>query len=100
MVLIRGQVDNREDVRDRTPKQIIVTRVMGDSLRRTASLVNQSRGEEDWFSLEGNIPKGSIDKDKHQECIGQRKAKKYLRESCYYCIECFVANSLTALIWK
>ena len=25
---------------------------------------------------------------------------KYLRESCYHCIECSVANSLAALMWR
>ena len=42
----------------------------------------------------------SIDKDMHHESTGQRKTMKYLRESCYHHIECFVANSLTALMKK
>ena len=47
-----------------------------------------------------NVLGDSIDKDIHHESTGQRKVMKYLRESCYHCIECSVTNSLTALMWK
>ena len=47
-----------------------------------------------------NVPGDSIDEDIHYESTGQRKAMKYLRESCYHRIECFVANSLAALMRK
>ena len=36
----------------------------------------------------------------HYERIEQIGAKKYLRESCYYRIECYLANSLAALMRK
>ena len=35
---------------------------------------------------------------KHQEGMRQGEGKKYLRESCFHCIKCSVANSLTALM--
>ena len=47
-----------------------------------------------------NVLGDSIDKDMHHESTEQRKTMKYLRESCYHHIECFVANSLAALMKK
>ena len=47
-----------------------------------------------------NVPRDSIDKDTHHESTGQRKAIKYLRESCYHRIECSATNSIGALMWK
>ena len=41
-----------------------------------------------------------IDKDTHHEGTGQRGTMKYLQENCYLRIECFIANSLAALMWK
>ena len=40
------------------------------------------------------------DADTHHESTGQRETMKYLRESCYHRIECSIANSLAALMWK
>ena len=48
----------------------------------------------------GNDPRDSIDEDTHHETTGQRKAMKYLRESCYHHIEYSVANSLAVLMRK
>ena len=50
--------------------------------------------------IQSDIPGSSIDKDMHCERTGQIGAGKYLRESRYHCIECSVANSLTALMRK
>ena len=36
----------------------------------------------------------------HCERIGRMEARKYLRKSCCYRIECPAANFLTAFIWK
>ena len=47
-----------------------------------------------------NVLRDSVEKDIHHESTGQRKAMKYLRESCYHNIECFVANSLATLMRK
>ena len=47
-----------------------------------------------------NVPGDSVDKDMHHESTEQRKAMKYLKESCYHRIECSVANSLAVLMKK
>ena len=39
-----------------------------------ASLAEQSRGPKVWSTIQGNVPKGFVDKDKHPKSIGQRKA--------------------------
>ena len=36
----------------------------------------------------------------YYECTEGMGAKKYVKESCYHFIECFVANSLVALMRK
>ena len=53
-----------------------------------------------WSAIKKNTLKYSIDKDKHHGSIGQKEAKKYLKESCYHHIEYSTANSLAALMWK
>ena len=52
------------------------------------------------FVVQDNAPGSSIDKDMHCERTGQMGAKKYLRKNCYHRIECFVANSLAAFMWR
>ena len=76
----------------------MIAKVWEGNPRKNASSTKQSRSQEDWSALKGDTSKGSIDKNKHQGNIGQREAKKYLRESWYYRIECSAANPLTALI--
>ena len=78
----------------------LVMKVQEGSSRRSASSAKQSRGQKVWSAIKSNTPKDFIDKDKYHESIGQREAKKYLRENCYHHIECFTTNSLTALMWK
>ena len=75
-------------------------RVQKSDLRRNASLAEQNRGQKVWSAIKSNVLENSIDKDKYQEGTGQREAIKYLRESCYHNIECFVANLLAALMRK
>ena len=53
-----------------------------------------------WSATQSNVPGDPIDKNTHHESTGQREAMKYLRESCYHCIECPVANSPAALMKK
>ena len=65
-----------------------------------ASLAEQSRGSKVWSAIQGNVPGGFIDKDKHLESTRQRKSIQYLRESCYHRIEFSIANSLAALMRK
>ena len=78
----------------------LVMRVQESGLRRNAFLAKQSRGQKVWSVIQNNVLEDSIDKNTHLESTGQREAMKYLRESCYYLIECSAANSLTALMWK
>ena len=47
-----------------------------------------------------NVPRDFINKDTYHESARQRKVIKYLRESYYDCIECFIANFLAALMRK
>ena len=42
----------------------------------------------------------SNDKDVHHKRTRKMGTRKYLRESCYHCIECSVTNSLATLISK
>ena len=50
--------------------------------------------------IQSDIPRSSIDNDMHCERTGQMGAEKYLGESYYHRIKCFVANSLSALMRK
>ena len=72
----------------------------GRGPRRNVTLVEQSRGRKMWSAIKSNIPDRSMDKDKYQEGIGEKKAMKYLRKICYHRIEYSTANSLAALIRK
>ena len=78
----------------------LVMRIHEGGPRRNASSTKQSRGQKIWSAIQSNIPGNSIDKDIHHESTGQRESMKYLRESCYHCIECSATNSLAALMWK
>ena len=78
----------------------LVIRVQEGGPRRNASSAEQSRGPKVWSAIQGNVSKDSTDKDTHHEGTKQRGTLKYLRESCYYRIECSTANSLAALMWK
>ena len=81
-------------------KWSLVIRVQEGGPRRNASSTEQSRGQKVWSAIQSNVPGNSIDKDTYHESTGQRETMKYLRESCYHRIECFVANSMAALMWK
>ena len=81
-------------------EKIMFLRIGEGSLRRNASSAKQGKGQKVWSTIKSNTPKDSIDKDKHQEFIGQREAKKYLRESCYHRIKGFIANFLASLMWR
>ena len=65
--------------------------------RRDAFLAKQSRGQKVQSTIQINVLGVFIDKD---ACHGSMGAMKYLRESCYHCIKCSIANSLTALMRK
>ena len=68
--------------------------------RRNATSTMQSRGQKVWSAIKSNISDHSMDEDKYQEGLKQRKAMKYLKESYYHCIEYFTANSLIVLMRK
>ena len=68
--------------------------------RRNSSSAKQSRGQKVRSVIKGNVPNNSIVEDKYQEGTRQRKAVKYLRESCYHRIKCSAANSLVAFMWR
>ena len=68
--------------------------------RGNASSAEQSRGQKVQFAIKSNFSDNSIDEDKYQEGTRQKEAMKYLRESCYYHIECSATNSLAALMRK
>ena len=70
------------------------------SLRKNASLAKQDKGQKVRFAIKSNPPKDSTGNGEYKRSIRQRRAKKYLRESCYHLIECSAANPLVALMWK
>ena len=45
---------------------------------------------------QSDLPGSSNDRDVRHKRTRKMGTQKYLRESCYHCIECFVANSLAA----
>ena len=49
---------------------------------------------------QSDLSGSSNDKDVRHKRTRKMGTQKYLRESYYHCIECTVANSLTALIRK
>ena len=49
---------------------------------------------------QGDLPGSSNDKDVHHKCIRMMETQKYLRESCYHCIECTTATFLAAFMWR
>ena len=49
---------------------------------------------------QGNLPRSSSDRDVHYEHTRMRETQKYIKESCYHCIECTAAIFLAAFMWK
>ena len=68
--------------------------------RRSISSAKQNRGQKECLVIQGDHPENSSDNIIRHECIGQLGGGKYLRESCYHCIECSATNSLTTLMKK
>ena len=69
-------------------------------LRRNIPSAKRSKDQNVCPIIQDDVPRSSIDNDMHCEHTGQMGAKKYLKESVYYRIKYFVANSLTALMRK
>ena len=78
----------------------LVIRVQEGDPRRNASSAKQNRGLKVWPTIQGNIPRDSIDKDTHHEGIGQRGTMKYLRKNYYHRIEYSITNSRATLMKK
>ena len=51
-------------------------------------------------TIQGDISGNFIDKDMHYKRTGEMGTHKYLKESCYYRIECSAVNSLVTLMRK
>ena len=49
---------------------------------------------------QSDLPGSSNDRDVRHKRTRKMGTQKYLRESYYHCIECFVANSLATLMRK
>ena len=47
-----------------------------------------------------DLPGGSSDKDVYHERLRMMGPQKYLRESCYHCIECTAATFLAAFLLR
>lgn len=75
-------------------------RVQKGGSRTYDTLANQSKGQKVWSVINGNTLGAYTDKDKHQENMEQKEAKKYLRKSCYHCFEYSTVDSLTAFMWR
>ena len=63
---------------------------------RNISSAKRSKDQNVCPIIQDDVLRSSIDKDMHYEHTGQVGAKKYLRESCFYYIDCSIANSLAA----
>ena len=53
-----------------------------------------------YSSNQGDLPGSSNDKHMHHKLIRMIGTQKYLRESCYYCIECTAATFLAAFMLR
>ena len=51
-------------------------------------------------SNHGNLPGSSSNKDVHHKRIRMMGIQKYLRESCYHCIECIAATFLATFMLR
>ena len=78
----------------------MIVKAGGGGLRRNISSTKWSEDQNVYPIIQGDIPRGSIDKDMHYERTWGIEARKYLRENYYHHIECYVANSLAVLMRK
>ena len=52
------------------------------------------------FVTQSDLPGNATERDMPYERTGRMGAQKYLKESCYHHIKCYVANFLTVLMWR
>ena len=69
-------------------------------LRRSISLAKQRRGQKVSSIIQSDFLGNSVDKSMHCECTGQNGSWEISKKSCYHRIECSVANSLAAFMWR
>ena len=48
----------------------------------------------------GDLLGSSSNRDVHHKCTRMIGIQKYLKESCYHCIECTVATFLAVFMWR
>ena len=53
-----------------------------------------------YLNDQSDLPVKFNDKNIPHKHMRRKKTQKYLKESCYHCIECSVANSLATLMKK
>ena len=64
-------------------------------------LLGHDKYSSDMYSgNQGDLPGSSSDKDVHHKRIRTMGTQKYLRESCYHCIECIVVTFLAAFMLR
>ena len=68
--------------------------------RRNIPSAKRNEDQDVPLVIQGDVPRGPVDKDMHYERTGRMRARKYLRKSCYHRIECSVANLLTTFMWR
>ena len=64
-------------------------------------LLGHDKYSSDMYSgNQGDLPGNSSDKDVHHKRIRTMGTQKYLRESCYHCIECIATTFLVAFMLR
>ena len=96
--VVRGQINNKEDVRFWTSRASYDYERWGKYAKEEYLLSKRSGGQKVYSIIQGDVPGSSINEDMLCEHTGQMGAEKYLKESYHHRIECSVANSLAALM--
>ena len=58
------------------------------------------QAEDEYHNVQGELLGSFSDRDVHHKRTKGIGTQKYLKENCYYRIECSAANFLTALMWR
>ena len=98
--VIWGYANSKEDVGLWTSRASYDWKCWERWAEEGISSTKRMRGQKVCSVIQSDVLGSSVDKDMYCERIGQMAAEKYLGESCYYRIKCFVANSLATLMRK
>ena len=99
--MIRGQINSNEDVETQNSMSKLQMRMLGKEGQGGVSpWLNKAEVRKCILLSRVTFQEILLIKIIHYERTRQIGARKYLRESCYYCIECSAANSLAALMRK